>query len=88
MISYLTYLILKGFNLFIGLLPEGFALWMGRQLGNMGYYLDWEHRKVALQNLQVAFGQEKSCLGVCRTSYFCSRLFCGFDAPYRLVCFP
>jgi KDO2-lipid IV(A) lauroyltransferase len=26
----------------------------------MGYYLDWEHRKVALQNLHVAFGQEKS----------------------------
>ena len=24
------------------------------------YYLDWEHRKVALQNLSLAFGQEKS----------------------------
>jgi KDO2-lipid IV(A) lauroyltransferase len=60
MISYLTYLILKGFNLFISLPPEGFALWVGRQLGKMGYYLDWEHRKVALQNLHVAFGQEKS----------------------------
>ena len=60
MISYLTYLILKGFSFFIDLLPEDFALWMGRQLGNMAYYLDWEHRKVALQNLQVAFGQEKS----------------------------
>jgi KDO2-lipid IV(A) lauroyltransferase len=60
MISYLTYLILKGFSLLISLLPEGFALRVGRQLGEMGYYLDWEHRKVALQNLHVAFGQEKS----------------------------
>jgi KDO2-lipid IV(A) lauroyltransferase len=60
MISYLTYLILKGFSLLISLLPEGFALRVGRQLGEMSYYLDWEHRKVALQNLHVAFGQEKS----------------------------
>ena len=33
---------------------------MGRQFGLMGFYLDREHRKVALQNLQIAFGQEKS----------------------------
>lgn len=60
MIAYITYLILKGFSLFINLLPEGFSLWMGRQFGLMGFYLDREHRKVALQNLQTAFGQEKS----------------------------
>jgi len=33
---------------------------MGRQLGRLAYYLDREHRKVALQNLLIAFGQEKS----------------------------
>jgi KDO2-lipid IV(A) lauroyltransferase len=60
MIAYLSYLTLKGFSLFINLFPEGFALWVGRQLGNLGYCLDWEHRKVALQNLTLAFGQEKS----------------------------
>jgi KDO2-lipid IV(A) lauroyltransferase len=60
MVAYLSYIILKGFGLFINLLPEGFALWVGRQLGSLGYYLDWEHRKVALQNLYLAFGQEKS----------------------------
>ena len=60
MVAYLTYLILKGFSFFINLLPEGFSLWMGRQLGRLGYYLDREHRKVALQNLLIAFGQEKS----------------------------
>ncbi len=60
MISFLIYLILIGFSLIINLLPEGFALWMGRQLGIVMYYLDWEHRKVALQNLSLAFGQEKS----------------------------
>ena len=60
LIAYFSYLILKGFSFFINLLPEGFSLWMGRQLGRLGYYLDREHRKVALQNLLIAFGQEKS----------------------------
>jgi len=60
MIAYLTYLILKGFSLFINLLPEGLSLWMGRQLGVIGFCLDREHRKVALQNLRIAFGQERS----------------------------
>jgi KDO2-lipid IV(A) lauroyltransferase len=60
MIAYIIYLILKVFSFFINLLPEGFALWVGRQLGMVMYYLDWEHRKVALQNLSLAFGQEKS----------------------------
>ena len=60
MIAYIIYLILKVFSFIINLLPEGFALWVGRQLGMVMYYLDWEHRKVALQNLSLAFGQEKS----------------------------
>ena len=60
MIAYLSYLLLRGFSLFINLLPEGFALWVGRQLGNVVYYLDLEHRKIAIQNLHIAFGQEKS----------------------------
>jgi KDO2-lipid IV(A) lauroyltransferase len=60
MIAYLSYLLLRGFSLFINLLPEGFALWVGRQLGNVVYCLDLEHRKIAIQNLHIAFGQEKS----------------------------
>jgi KDO2-lipid IV(A) lauroyltransferase len=55
----MQYLVLKAFSLFINLLPESFALWVGRRLGSMSYYLDWEHRKVALQNLHIAFGHEK-----------------------------
>jgi KDO2-lipid IV(A) lauroyltransferase len=60
MIGYFIYLLLKGFSFLINLLPEGFALWVGRQLGNVAYYLDWEHRSVAFQNLRTAFGHEKS----------------------------
>jgi len=60
MIAYFAYLVMKGFSFLINLLPEDFALWVGRQLGNVAYYVDWEHRNVALQNLDIAFGKEKS----------------------------
>jgi KDO2-lipid IV(A) lauroyltransferase len=60
MTSFLTYLVLRAFSLFINLLPEGFSLWLGRQLGNVWYYLDFEHREVATQNLLAVFGREKS----------------------------
>ena len=72
MIAYIIYVFLKGSSFFINLLPEGFALWMGRRLGSAGYHLDWEHRKVALQNLYLAFGQEKSASeiqGVARRAF-------------------
>jgi Kdo2-lipid IVA lauroyltransferase/acyltransferase len=72
MIPYIIYLILKVFRFFINLLPEGFALWVGRQLGIVMYYLDWEHRRVALQNLSLAFGQEKSeseILGIAKKTF-------------------
>lgn len=59
MIGYLQYLIIKGFSLFINLLPEDFSLWVGRLLGRMAFHLDREHRNVALQNLHIAFGQER-----------------------------
>jgi KDO2-lipid IV(A) lauroyltransferase len=57
---YLLYSLLKGFSFLINLLPERFSLWVGRQLGKGMYYLDLEHRKVAIQNLHLAFGQEKT----------------------------
>jgi len=60
MVGYFIYLVLKGFSFLINLFPERFALWVGRQMGNAAYYLDWEHRNVAFQNLRIAFGQEKS----------------------------
>jgi Kdo2-lipid IVA lauroyltransferase/acyltransferase len=60
LIGYLEYLLLKGFSLSISLLPEGFALWCGKQLGNLFFRVDWERRKVALENLHLAFGKEKS----------------------------
>jgi KDO2-lipid IV(A) lauroyltransferase len=60
MTSYITYLFLRGFSFFVNFLPEGFALWLGRQLGRMAFYMDWGHRKTSLENLRTAFKQEKT----------------------------
>jgi KDO2-lipid IV(A) lauroyltransferase len=60
MTAYLQYLIVKGFSFLINLPPEAWALGFGRLLGRVTFYLDREHRKVALQNLELAFGGEKS----------------------------
>jgi len=60
MIAYLSYVALKVLSLFINLLPEGFSLWLGRQLGRVAFHLDREHQKVVFQNLRLAFGREKS----------------------------
>lgn len=59
MFAYLTYLIVRLFGFVINLLPEGVALWIGRQIGCLMYLVDVEHRKVAMENLKIAFGQEK-----------------------------
>jgi len=60
MFAYPVYIFIRIFGFFINLLPEGIALWIGRQVGRMMYWLDIEHRRVALGNLRIAFGQEKS----------------------------
>jgi len=60
MISFLIYWVLRAFSLLINLLPEDFSLRTGRQLGRMMFSLDRGHRKVAIENLHLAFGKEKS----------------------------
>jgi KDO2-lipid IV(A) lauroyltransferase len=39
-------------------LPLGFVAWLGRRLGDLAWWLDWHHRRLALVNLDIAFGPE------------------------------
>ncbi len=59
-LAFFIYLFIRLFGFFINLLPEGVALWIGRRFGNVMYLLDFEHRRVALENLRIAFGEEKT----------------------------
>lgn len=57
-VAYLQFLLVRGFCLIVNLLPEVLALWVGRGLGILGYYVVRERRKVALENLRLAFGRK------------------------------
>jgi len=60
MMAFFQYLIIKAFSLFVNLLPEGSASRLGRRMGRIAYTLDRGHRKTAIENLDLAFGREKS----------------------------
>lgn len=60
MFAYFQYLAIKAFSLLVNFLPEDIALRLGKLLGKLAFYLDTDHRKVALKNLKIAFGCEMS----------------------------
>ncbi|NIS60657.1 MAG: hypothetical protein GTO13_08145 [Proteobacteria bacterium] len=60
LVQYLIYLVVRGFGFFVNLFPDGIALWIGKLLGRLAYFLDFEHRHVAIENLELAFGGEKT----------------------------
>jgi KDO2-lipid IV(A) lauroyltransferase len=60
LIQYLIYSVIRGFSFFINLFPDGFALRIGKRLGRLAYFIDFEHRRVAIKNLELALGGEKS----------------------------
>ncbi len=60
MVQYLIYSVIRGFGFFVNLFPDGIAVWIGKQLGRLAYFLDFEHRHVAIENLELAFGGEKT----------------------------
>ena len=50
----------RAFVAFVGALPLVFVAWVGRRIGALIYFTDARHRKVALDNLTMCFGHEKS----------------------------
>jgi KDO2-lipid IV(A) lauroyltransferase len=51
-------LIFRTFEFLFFLLPRRLCLFLGRAFGFLAYYLDKKHRKIALSNLEIAFGKE------------------------------
>lgn len=53
-------------------LPSGFGLWIGRRLGDLGYWVFPQRRAVARQNLALAFGRDRTAEELdrlCRRSF-------------------
>ena len=42
------------------ILPAGLIAWLGRIMGNIGFYLDKKHRAIAYTNVRIAFGDTKN----------------------------
>jgi len=56
----LLYYSLKIFGVIVRLLPYRVALWTGKLIGIVAYYVDIKHRTQAYSNLRLAFEKEKS----------------------------
>src|SRR5438132_475605 len=54
------YLLARALLAFIQALPLAWVARIGRAGGALTYWLDARHRRVALRNLTMCFGQEKS----------------------------
>ncbi len=56
----LLYFVARVLVAFAQALPLGAVAWLGRLFGALAFWIDARHRRVALQNLTLCFGQEKS----------------------------
>ncbi|MBW1972658.1 MAG: hypothetical protein DRG20_04035 [Deltaproteobacteria bacterium] len=59
-IQFSIYIIIKILSFILIHLPESIALKIGNLAGKFTYFFDFKHRKIALKNLDIAFGKEKS----------------------------
>jgi KDO2-lipid IV(A) lauroyltransferase len=53
-------LILRGFSAFVCILPLGFALFIGRRIGDVASFVGARPRQLAMAHLKVAFGKTRS----------------------------
>jgi len=60
MLQTISYVIIKFVFTCMGILPKSWRDRLGDALGMLIYKLDRRHRKVVLNNLNIAFGQEKT----------------------------
>ena len=58
--NFFIYWLGRGFIAFVQLFPLALVARAGRAAGAAAYHLDARHRRVALKNLTMCFGQEKS----------------------------
>ena len=62
----------RGLVSVIAALPVVWVAWIGRRIGGLIYFVDRRHRQVALDNLTMCFGQEKSAAeieGIARENF-------------------
>ncbi|MCM8763446.1 MAG: hypothetical protein NC829_03660, partial [Candidatus Omnitrophica bacterium] len=58
--EYLVYFSVRILMFVFSWLPIEFALFIGKIIGRLQFYLDIKHRTVAYKNLKLAFAREKT----------------------------
>ena len=58
--DYLVYLLYRAFTLLIATLPLGVVFRLGQALGRVGYLLAVPYRRLAVRNLTIAYGGQKT----------------------------
>lgn len=84
--QWLVYALFRCVEGVIRLIPLTAVWWLGRLLGTLAYFVAGKYRKLALHNLRIAFGREKSGSERRRIAreHFKSlfaNLLCGFKLP-------
>jgi len=57
---YLQYIIIRFFAFFLEVLPISFGMWLGKRVGDLTFFFMARRRKIALDNVQTAFGDTLS----------------------------
>ncbi|MDD5422998.1 MAG: ELM1/GtrOC1 family putative glycosyltransferase [Candidatus Omnitrophota bacterium] len=60
MLDYIAYIVVRGLNIIMGVIPVSFSLWIGRRFGTIAFIFNKKRRVVAYANLKAAFCNEKS----------------------------
>jgi Kdo2-lipid IVA lauroyltransferase/acyltransferase len=67
-LDYSLYLVVRGLDALLNLLPERAALATGRFLGRVAYVVLSDRREAVLENLTIAFGKQESSQWIRRTA--------------------
>ncbi len=84
--QWLVYALFRCVEAVVNLLPLVAVWWLGRALGTLAYFLGGKYRRLALHNLRIAFGREKSAAelrGIAREHFksLFANILCGFKIP-------
>lgn len=60
MADYIAYITVRLLNFISNFVPINASLWLGRQMGRAGFFLNRKRRVIAYANLKAAFAKEKS----------------------------
>jgi heptosyltransferase II len=85
-IHWLVYAAFRCVEFVLWLLPIEVIWYLGRGIGTLGYYVSGKYRRLALNNLRIAFGREKDLAWRKATArrHFASlfsNILCGFKLP-------